>query len=287
RLFGQSGVSFAPDFLGVVANDYGAPLEQVDFAQAPEAARQQINAWISEQTRTRVPELIAEGKINENTELVLANAIYFKADWAQKFDVGSTGPAPFRLADGSEVQVPTMNRMGTCRLASDSALDVLEMNYQDDELSMVVLLPKSDSGLPALEATFSPEYVDSLLSGATEQEMGLSFPRFELGAELPLADLLKSLGIRRAFEPDQADFTRMIDPTVSMPYLGFAVHKAYVKVDEEGTEAAAASAAGTTKRSAVAIFAVNHPFVYLIRDRLTGAVLFMGRMADPTQASPG
>jgi serpin B len=280
RLFGQAGVPFESDFLELTSTAYEAPLGEVDYAGQAEAARATINGWVSENTRTRIPELLGHGLVDSSTVLVLANAIYFKADWAERFDAALTAPGSFELASGVDVEVPMMTRHGKFRTTRAGGVNLLEIDYKDRELSMVVVLPDSRDGLPALEASLTAESVDALLAQATETELAVSMPRFELEHELPLTELIKSLGMQRAFDASQADFSNML--AGGGVFLSFAVHKAFVKVDERGTEAAAATAVGATRVSMPEQFVANRPFVYLIRDRLTGSILFMGRLADPT-----
>jgi len=176
-----------------------------------------------------------------------------------------------------------MNQTESFRHAQSGSLAMLEMNYQDDELSMVVLLPDARDGLPALEASLTAESVDALIAEALPHKVQLSLPRFELELPLPLAELMQTLGIRRAFDPGQADFSKMLDPRIRPLRIDDAIHKAFVKVDEKGTEAAAATGVEAVPTSGPFSFVADHPFLYLIRDRLTGSILFMGRMEDPTK----
>jgi serpin B len=282
RLFGQKGLPFERDFLDLTAQAYAAPLAEVDYATQSEAARQTINTWVSDQTRSRIPELIDAGDVDSLTAMVLANAIYFKADWAQQFDVARTAPASFELANGTDVQVPMINRIGTFRHLGREDVSLLEMDYQDNELSMVVLLPNTRDALPALEASLTSESVDSMIAEAQSKEVIVSLPRFELEHEFPLTELIQTLGMQRAFDPARADFSNLLDPAVEPLFLSKAIHKAFVKVDEQGTEAAAATGVVASRASGPPEFVANRPFLYLIRDRLTGSILFMGKVEDPS-----
>jgi serpin B len=283
RVFGQAGLPFERDFLDLTSEAYAAPLAEVDYLAELEQARVTINGWVSEQTQTKIPELFVPGVLDSGTVMVLANAIYFKADWAEQFEVRQTAPAPFELAGGGTVDVPMMHRTGTFRVATREGVSLLEMDYKDNELSMVVLLPAARDALPALEASLSGEWVNALIAEAQSTQVSVSFPRFELEHELPLKELLATLGMQRAFDFRRADFSRLLDPAVSPLYIAAAVHKAFVKVDEQGTEAAAATGVGVAAASATPSFVANRPFLYLIRDRLTGSVLFLGRVVDPTR----
>ena len=284
RVFGQVGLPFEADFIDLTSEAYAAPLAEVDYQTEVENARATINRWVSDQTRSKIVELFVPGVLDSNTAMVLANAIYFKADWAEQFDVAQTAPAPFELAGGTDVEALMMKKTGTFRYAARADVSVLEMNYKDNELSMVVLLPAARDALPALEASLTVESVDALIAEAQSTAVIVSLPRFEIEHELPLRPLMETLGMQRAFNPEQADFSRLLDPAVRPLYIAAAVHKAFVKVDEQGTEAAAATGVAVgTRASAPPSFVANRPFLYLIRDRLTGSILFMGRVVDPTR----
>jgi len=283
-LFGRAGAPFEQDFLTTTSQAYGAPLAEVDYRTQTEEARGTINRWVSDQTRSKIPELIDVNKLTTDTRIVLANAIYFKAVWAEQFDAKLTQSGPFELANGVDIEVPMMKKTGKFRRAQRLDVSLLEMDYKDRELSMVVLLPPARDALPALEASLTVESINSLIAEATEAEIPVSLPKFELELELPLKELIRIMGMQRAFEPLQADFSKLLDPSFEPLFLDFAVHKAFVKVDEQGTAAAAATAVGgSTFASAPTPFIVNRPFLYLIRDRLTGSILFMGRLENPAQ----
>jgi len=283
RLFGQAGLPFEQDFRTVTSQAYGAPLAEVDYRTNTEAARATINRWVSDRTRSRIPELIDAGKLTGQTVMVLANAIYFEADWAEQFDATQTKPGPFELASGAVVEVPMMRKTGKFRRIDRQGVSLLEMDYKDRELSMVVVLPSTLDGLPALEASLTIESLNSLIADASAGVFPVVLPRFELELELPLEDLIQNLGMKRAFDPAQADFSKLLATSFGL-YLDFAVHKAFLKVDEQGSEAAAATAVGTVAKSHGPIpFVVDRPFIYLIRDRLTGSILFMGRLVNPAQ----
>lgn len=281
RLFGQQGFDFNSDFLQLTSDDYGAPLQQLDFKRDPDGSRQTINGWVEDQTQNRIKDLLGPGTITVDTRLVLANAIYFKARWASRFDPKDTRDADFTRADGSTSKVPMMGNFGTYGLYTDSDVSVIELPYQDNELSMVVILPAAKDGLPALEAALTGDKVDSWIQSLSEaHEVSVGLPRFTMTHSVPLKQTLIDMGMTLAFS-DQADLSGIAPGLM----LTDAVHKAFVLVDEEGTEAAAATAvvAGTT--SAGPAFYADHPFVFLIRDKLTGSILFMGRVEDPTQES--
>ncbi|MBI4950842.1 MAG: serpin family protein [Myxococcales bacterium] len=282
RLFGQSGLPFEPPFLDLVTGAYAAPLEGLAFDADPEGGRAVINQWVSEQTEGRVPELFQSGDIDGATRLVAANAIYFKADWAKQFDPDRTGLARFTRADGTELEVPTMSQNGSFRGGQDDGVAFVELSYQDDELSMVLLVPDAPDGLPALEQKLDADYLAGLLAAGHEGEAEVALPRFELHARLPLAELVQHMGMVTAFDDTLADFSGMVATDVARLHLQTAVHEAFVRVDEQGTEAAAATGVGVGTTSMPPRIAADRPFVFLIRDMLTTSILFVGRIEDPT-----
>jgi len=285
KLFGQTGYPWKQPFLDVTATDYGAPLQELDYTADPEAARHTINQWVADQTMDRIPELLPQGSVEDTTRIVLANAIYFKADWALQFDPADTSDQTFHLADGGTVTVPMMSREGGGRVAhlADPALTVLQLPYQDDEVSMVVLLPDAIDGLPDVESALTPEALDGWIGQVSDADDAyISLPKFELHQKLPLAPILADLGMPTAFDPNAADFTGMADVPTEPLYIQDVLHEAWVKVDEQGTEAAAATGVVVGTTSAMEPVVCDHPFVFLIRDDLTGTILFLGRVEDPS-----
>lgn len=279
RLFVQAGMQLQSEFATINADDYAAPAEALDFNQQPDAARDRINAFVKQRTADKIPELMAPGTPGAGTALVAVDAIYFNASWAERFDPNATTPQPFRLASGDSVSVPMMSHEGHYGFASDDATSVIELPYQDDELSLVVLLPKDQTDLATLEASLDRDRVNAWIGQLNRQELTLTLPKFELASELPAKSLLQSLGMTVPFESG-ADFSKMFEPAQDV-YIDDVIHKAYVKVDERGTEAAAATAVTIKTVSAALPFVIDHPFVYFVRDRLTGAILFIGRLEDP------
>ncbi len=278
RLFGQQGFNFNSDFLQLTADDYDAPLQQMDFTGDPDGSRQTINGWVEAETQNRIQDLLQPGTVTSDTRLVLANAIYFKARWAARFDPKDTHDADFTRADGSTVKAPMMNNFGTYALLTDADVSVIELPYQDNELSMVVILPAATDGLPALEASITQQKVKTWIGSLSKaDEVSVGLPRFTMTHRVPLKQTLVDMGMKLAFS-DQADLSGIAPGLM----LTDAVHRAFVKVDEEGTEAAAATAAVVGLTSAGPMFYADHPFLFLIRDRLTGSILFMGRVDDPT-----
>jgi serpin B len=280
-LWGQKGFGFRPEFLKLTGDGYGAPLHEVDFA-ATEGARKTINAWVEKQTEEKIKDLIKPGVLDANTRLVLTNAIYFKGDWQSQFRKNLTRDEPFKLADGKTVPVPLMHQQERFAYLDRPDFQLLEMPYSDKDLSMVVLLPKKTDGLAALEKELTADNLGLWLKGAREEKVLVALPRFRLTAEFDLNKALTALGMPSAFTAS-ADFSGMGGNKGEL-YLSAVVHKAFVDVNEEGTEAAAATGAAVAKRAAgpvVPVFRADHPFVFLIRDRQSGAVLFLGRLTSP------
>ena len=275
-LWPQHDYAFLPGYLAFAKEYYGTKIEAVDFRNETEAARLKINGWAENKTSGLIKDLIPEGLLEPMTRLVLANAIHFKGDWAAQFNPERTRPAPFQLSDGTPVKVPMMSQTETFKLANAEGFRALELPYEDDDLSMLVVVPNDPDGLPALEETLSPEWIETLRFN--EQEVMVQLPKFKLEWKFELGKTLADMGMPLAFS-DHADLSGM-DGSRDLS-VGFVVHKAYVEVNEEGTEAAAATAVGIRATSMPTIFAANQPFLFLIRENTTGAILFIGRVTDP------
>ena len=279
-LWPRKGYAFLKGFLSLAKKFYASRITPVDYDDA-EAARKMINDWVDERTESKIKDLIPAGVLDSMTRLVLVNAIYFKGEWANQFDPALTSQAPFFTAPDVQVQVPMMNRKQEFRYAEDGDVQILELPYAGDDLSMVVVLPREMSGLEKLEASLNLESLDKWMGGLSETEVEVSLPRFEVSFPFRLDDTLKSMGMVNAFS-NKADFSGM-DGSQEL-FIGAILHKAFVAVNEQGTEAAAATAAiMTTKAIAFTpvVFHADHPFVFFIRTRKTGSILFMGRLANP------
>ncbi len=280
-IWGQQGHKFLQEFLDTLAQNYGAGLMLLDFAHDPEAARKTINDWVSEQTEGRIQELLPRGVIDFLTRLVLTNAIYFKAAWAEPFKKELTSDGTFHLLDGSGVTVPMMHQTTDLGYAEGEGYQAVEIPYEGRKLAMVILLP-AEGRFEAFERSLNAERLQSILRGMTYREVELTLPRFQVESGFRLAETLKAMGMRTAFNPEEADFSGM-DGTRNL-YIGDVLHKAFVSVDEEGTEAAAATAV-VIKETAMprppVKVTVDRPFIFLIRDLPTGTVLFLGRVLNP------
>ncbi|MCS7046440.1 MAG: serpin family protein [Gemmataceae bacterium] len=283
-LWGQTGYGFLPDFLRLTEATYGAGLRELDFMGDFEKARHTINRWVEEQTNDRIKDLIQPGVLKPDTRLVLTNAIYFKAAWQNNFSSEGTKPRPFTLASGRKVDVPMMAKQEKTAYYAGPDFQLVELPYQRHELSMVVLLPKKHDGLPALEKQLTPANLARWLKAAQMHDVDLQLPKFKITAEFQLNDVLAALGMTDAFDERKADFSGLT--TRERLVISAVVHKAFVDVHEKGTEAAAATAVviGVTAlppEYPKAVFHADRPFLFLIKERQTGSVLFLGRFVQP------
>jgi len=283
RLWGQRGYGFLRRYLETTREDYGAQLAQVDFIDKTELARREINAWIEEQTNDKIKDLIPSGALDRLTRLVLTNAVYFKGKWEHEFDKKATHDAPFTVSNGEKIDVPLMFQKEKFRYGETGELQLLEMPYKGDDLSMLVLLPKKVGGLAAIEKQLSVETLDEWSSGMRRQEVRTYIPKFKLTEKFQLNSMLSALGMPSAFAPGKADFSGMNGKRDL--YITAALHKAFVDVNEEGTEAAAATGIVfgiTAEPPEPKVFRADHPFVFFIRHNPTGSILFVGRVTNPT-----
>jgi serpin B len=280
RLWPQEGHEFREAFLALVQRCYGAPVTPVDFRNA-EAARQTINAWVEERTERKIQELIPLRILDPLTRLVLVNAIYFKGNWASPFEKNLTHPAPFWVTPGEQAQVQMMTQAHELGYAEFDGLQVLELPYAGEDASMIVLLPRERDGLAALEAALTVQNLDQWTSGLTQDRVEVFLPAFEVTFAVRLDAALQSLGMVDAFSGARADFSGM-DGSRGL-FIGAVLHKAFVAVNEEGTEAAAATAVvmGRGMLMPPPVFRADHPFLFLIREKRTGSVLFLGRVVEP------
>lgn len=286
RLWAQAGMPIEPDFQEITGQHYGAGLELVPFTSAPEKARSQINRWVEEKTNNKVKDLMPAGSVDANTRLVLTNAIYFKGKWATPFDKRSTKSEPFTIRPGTSPAVPMMRATLRAGLGQTEDASVLQLAYgspsPDRFLAMVVILPKEVDGLPTVESRLAAGQLKAYLDVVQPAQVDVALPRFKITWETELSKQLAAMGMPLPFDPTRADFSG-ISKAVPL-YVSGVYHKAFVDVNEEGTEAAAATGVGMRTRSMTAppaVFRADHPFVFLIRDVATGAVLFMGRVVDP------
>ncbi len=284
-LWAQRGYTFLPDFLKVMNNDYGAGLNQVDFKSSTEAARLTINHWVEQKTANKIQDLLQPGTLKPSTRLVLTNAIYFKGDWQTQFDKAQTKDEDFHLSSAQTKKTPLMHREGSFNYFNGGTFQALEIPYKSNELSMVVLLPNDPSGLPALEQSLSVTSMQQWLQKLVPvPKVMVTMPKFKTTQQFELGGILAAMGMPQAFTA-AANFSGMTGNRDF--FISAVIHKAYIDVNEEGTEAAAATAV-TMRALAIRIptqappvFRADHPFVFLIRDNRSNSILFMGRMADP------
>jgi len=277
QLFGQRDYPFEEPFLETLGSRFGAPMAVVDYGDA-EAVRVLINAWVASQTNDRIKDLLPQGSIDGLTRLVLVNATYLKADWARPFNAAFTEDRPFRLATGERVKVPTMSfgHFGA-PVGRGDGYRAIELSYDGDRLAMLVVVPDD---LAAFQASLTAETYDAIVASLADDGVALTLPRFSARTRVNLAGPLRALGITDVFEAKLADLSG-ISPEPGL-HVSAAVHQAFVKVAEKGTEAAAATAIGDSGTSGPPpAFRVDRPFLWFIRDRETGSVLFMGRVSDP------
>jgi serpin B len=275
-LWAQRDYRILDDFLKLNKADYGAGFNQVDFKGATEAARSTINRWV-------------EQKTNDKIKLVLTNAIYFKGDWQTPFEIEATKIEDFHLSSAQSIKAPLMHRTGAYNYLKADSLQALELPYKSGELSLVVFLPNEVNDLPALEQSMSASNLKQWLTGL--RPMGkviVTIPKFKLTRQFQLQETLGAMGMPRAFEAGVADFSGMTGNRQLC--ISAVIHKAFIDLDEQGTEAAAATAVVMSRAMMPApdptpppVFRADHPFIFLIRDNRSGSILFMGRVTDPTK----
>lgn len=288
-LWAQQDASFLPGFLKLVQTDYAAGFHRVNFKASPDVVSNTINHWVEQQTNNKIQNLIGHGVLTPATRLVLTNAIYFKGDWLNPFEKASTQNEEFHTSASQFVMASLMHRTGSYRYYDGGTFQALELPYSGDELSMDVLLPKANNGLPALEQSFTASAAGDWLQKLEPMDkVILTFPRFTMTQQFELSSALSAMGMPQAFG-GAANFSGMTgkpDFTISA-----AIHKAFIDVNEQGTEAAAATSIIMRATAARVpfpepppiVFRADHPFLFLIRDAKSGAILFLGRVTDPTK----
>ncbi len=281
-LWVQSGYSFLKEYISVIRKYYGGKATNVDFRGDPEGSRQVINKWVEEKTREKIKDLLPKGSVTSLTRLVITNAIYFKGLWVFPFDKRKTTDADFKITPGKSVKVKMMSlpRPQRFNYAETDDLQILEMPYEGEELSMLVLLPK-DYSIEKLEKSLNWENLDRWRGMLQSREVTVYFPRFKMERKYAMVDDLMKMGMKSAFDPAKADLSGLTGKRDL--YVTSVYHQAYVEVNEEGTEAAGATGivVGRTAVEKRIIFRADHPFIFLIQDRKTGNILFIGRVHNP------
>ncbi|MCD4779792.1 MAG: serpin family protein [Candidatus Omnitrophica bacterium] len=282
-LWAQEGYHFLDTFFDLNKKYYGAGLNFVDFATKTEDARKTINIWVENKTQQKIKELIKPPMIDSLTSLVLCNAIYFKGDWLSRFDKKRTMDADFYVSPDEVIKVPMMSQKSKFKFKDFDGFSAIELPYEGNDLSMIVFLPKEIGGLVEFESILINDNVENWidkLSHSPGSEIFVSLPKFKTTCEFELADVLAEMGMPHAFAG--ADFSGMTGQKDL--FISKVIHKAFVDVNEEGTEAAAATAVVMTRCiSRPLTFRADHPFVFLIRDNMTGSILFIGRIVDPVK----
>ncbi|XP_035693188.1 leukocyte elastase inhibitor-like [Branchiostoma floridae] len=282
RLFGQNSFEFVQKFLDETSRHYRAQLAPVDFHGNTEGARQTINSWVEEQTENKIQDLLAPGTVSPSTMLVLVNAIYFKGSWESKFEESRTRLGTFHVSRDEKVEVPMMHQQGRFKLTYDEDLNcqILEMPYRGKHLSMVVVLPEKMDDLSVVETSLTPDLLRRWRKSMSEESTMVQIPKFKLVQDFSLNEKLAEMGMTDLFSMADADLSGITGSRDL--HVSHVIHKAFVEVNEEGSEAAAATAVNMMKRSLGGeMFFADHPFLFLIRDNDSNSVLFLGRLVRP------
>jgi len=273
---------FQEGFLDTIAVNYGAGVHLADFINQAEPARKEINNWVSNETEDKINDLLPKDSVGPDTRMVLVNAIYFKADWLNQFDANSTSDGAFHLLDGTEVTTKMMHEgMYGLPYMQGDGYQAVELAYAGETAAMDIIVPDAGN-FEAFESSFNKDTLDEILNGMQPASVALGLPKFEFTKDFGLSDALKSLGMSAAFDGDLADFSGMTGKKDL--FIGNVIHKAFVAVDEEGTEAAAATAVIMETTSAPmwdVNLQVDRPFIFIIRDTVNGQILFIGRVMNP------
>ena len=281
-IWGQKDFTFLPEFLDTLAENYGAGLRLLDFINETEKSRITINDLVSDETEGRIQDLIPQGQLDAATRLVLTNAIYFNAAWQYRFEKSMTSDSVFHLLNGQDINVPMMRQTESFGYTTGDGYQAVELQYDGGELSMVILLP--DPGeYDSFEDQLNVENTNEIINRLQYTQVALAMPKFEFESEFKMKDTLSRMGMPVAFSPS-ADFSGMTGGKEL--YIDQVIHKAFVSVDEAGTEAAAATAVDmklTSMPAEPVNVTIDHPFIFLIRDIETGTILFVGRVMNPIE----
>ncbi len=286
-LWGQEQFPFLPDFLTLIARNYGAGIRLVDFTSdaSRETARQTINGWVSQQTQDKIKDLLPPQMLNEFTRLVLVNAIYFKGEWQDPF-LNGTLEAPFILLNSDQVAVPMMSRREETPYIEGDGYRAVALPYKGDRVEMIVVMPEAGK-FAEFESSLNQANIDDIITGLQSRDVALLLPKFTFSFRADMKEILSQMGMPAAFDPGKANFTGIDDKKLAPGnlFISHVAHQAYVAVDEKGTEAAAASGVVASDTSMPIVLRVDHPFFFIIRDRQTGSILFVGRLLNPKNAS--
>ena len=287
-LWVEKNQKFLSSYLKLTKKNYGAGFRPVDFVGDADKVRLTINDWVAQQTENKIENLLQPGSVTSDTRLIITNAIYFKGTWQTQFQKSSTQNEDFHLTAAQSVTAPLMHISGGYSYFNGGSFQVLDIPYKSGDLSMVVVLPNDIEGLAALEQQLSADNLAAWIGKMQyTRKVNLTLPKFTLTQQFILNDTLSAMGMRAAFSPQAADFSGMTGNHAF--WISDVIHKAFVDVDEEGTEAAAATAIGIRamampmEPAPPVEFRCDHPFLFLIRDTRSGAILFIGRVTDPTK----
>lgn len=289
RLFAQQGFSLVQEFVEGTRKYYEAEIAMVDYRKDAEGARKEVNSWVEEKTKQKIKDLIPDGAFKSDTSLTLVNAIYFQNVWENQFTEGATFPKQFLVSKDEKVEVQMMHLTAQFKHVEDGeelACQVLELPYQGEDLSMLIFLPHGTYGLAKLEESLTHEKLQKAFKSVSQSQphtVEVSLPRFKLTQQFLLNEILARMGVTDMFNESKADFSG-ITPGPEKIYVSHLIHKAFVEVNEKGTEAAAATAVGIMGTGLVlkkSIFRVDHPFLFIICHKKSNAILFMGRMLKP------
>ncbi len=282
-VWAEQTFTFLPDFLDTIAVNYGAGVSLANFRNEPNQERITINHWVSGQTEDKINDLLPDGSISTDTRMVLVNAIYFKADWLDQFDANHTGDFPFNLLEGTQVDVPMMGQGMTVPYMQGNGFAAVELPYAGDTAAMDIIVP--DAGrFEEVESELTGDVFNKIIGQMKPTSLMLNLPKFKFESHFSLSNALGQLGMVNAFDSDLADFSGMTGNQDL--YIGNVIHKALVAVDEEGTEAAAATAVimeGVTAIRYDVSLLIDRPFIFVIQDKVNGQVLFIGRVLNPVQ----
>jgi len=290
-LWAQRKYPFKDEYLKLIKTSYFAEARNLDFVTDPEASRVTINNWVSANTKDRIKDLLPPRSITPDTRLVITNAVYFKGKWEAPFEKENTRPDAFWVTPDQSVQTDMMQVQGkSFNYMENDQAQVLQLPYQGNELSMVIVLPRSKD-IQDLDKTLTAGTLKQWQESMILQEINVFIPKFKMDWHLEMGNILAAMGMELAFDPGKADFSGMSD---KMPdgnlYIGAVFHKAWIDTNEEGTEAAAATAVLMVAGSAYnpqgpKVFRADHPFFFVIQENATGHILFMGRVSDPREKS--
>jgi serpin B len=286
-LWAQKDFAFNQDYLNVVENYYGGRATNLDFKADTEGSRLTINGWVEDQTNDKIKDLIPAGVLLPDTRLVLTNAIYFKGEWVKQFDKSATKERDFKITPNNKVPVPMMRHTGhesRFNYSETEDLQILELPYSGDDISMLIILPKDDLG--SIEGSLTIQQLSEWRENLTEQRVDIFVPRFTFETKTFMKKTLSEMGMPTAFS-NRANFTGMEDKPNKDLKIDKVIHQAFVDVNEEGTEAAAATAVSmidtVSEPPPPTTFMADHPFIFMIQQKQTGNILFMGRVSDPRE----